>query len=202
MEFKDDIYFKYGKRAFDILISSLGIAFLFIPLTIIAIFVKFSSPGPVLYRQIRIGQGGCKFRVNKFRTMYSNHKNISTITVAGDIRVTKAGKILRLWKLDELPQLFNIFAGTMSFVGPRPDVPGYWDKLEGEGKKVLALRPGITGPATVKYANEEEILANVDNPKEYNDEVIFPDKVKLNIEYMKNCSLIIDLKYIVNTLLR
>ncbi len=123
----------------------------------------------------------------------------TTITSSNDIRITKSGKFFRDTKIDELPQLWNVFIGDMSFVGPRPDVEGYADKLEGDDRIVLSIRPGITGPASLKYKNEEEILSKQANPKEYNDNVIWPDKVKINIEYIKNWSLLKDIQYIVKT---
>ena len=125
-----------------------------------------------------------------------------TITVAKDDRVTSIGRLLRRWKLDEIPSLWNVLKGDMSFVGPRPDVPGYADKLVGESRRVLEMRPGITGPATLKYSNEEKLLSEVENPKKYNDEVIFPDKVKINLEYMDNLSLWMDIKIIFKTIFR
>jgi len=171
-------------------------------MVLIAIAVKVSSPGPVFFRQVRIGRWGRHFKVNKFRTMRNRHGDSSTITVSGDSRVTKVGKFLRKWKLDELPQVFNIIAGDMSFVGPRPDVPGYWDRLTGEPRRVLEFRPGITGPATLKYANEESILAAQSDPRKYNDEVIFPDKVRINLKYMEDCTFTKDLHFIIGTVLK
>ncbi|MCK4713179.1 MAG: sugar transferase, partial [Marinosulfonomonas sp.] len=124
----------------------------------------------------------------------------TTVTVKNDIWITRWGAFFRRWKLDELPQLWNVLKGDMSFVGPRPDVPGYLDQLSGEGKILLELRPGITGPASLKYRDEETILAQVDDPKAYNDEVIWPDKVAINIDYYRNWSLKADLIYILKTL--
>ena len=126
----------------------------------------------------------------------------STTTARGDIRITKIGSFLRKYKLDELPELWNIIKGEMSLVGPRPDVPGYADKLVGRDREILKLRPGITGTARLKYANEEEILSAQDDPQKYNDEVIFPDKVKVNLEYYKNQSLWLDIKIIFATIFR
>jgi lipopolysaccharide/colanic/teichoic acid biosynthesis glycosyltransferase len=123
----------------------------------------------------------------------------TTITKRGDPRITKLGAFFRKYKVDELPQLWNVLLGEMSFVGPRPDVPGYADKLDGEQRKVLQLKPGITGPATLKYRNEEELLSEADDPIKYNDEIIFPDKVKINIEYMETWSFSKDIKYILET---
>ena len=131
----------------------------------------------------------------------SSDSNI-TITVQGDMRITKIGKFLRRYKLDELPELWNVFIGDMSFVGPRPDVPGYADKLVGRDRDILKLQPGITGQATLKYVNEEEILAEHDDPIRYNDEVIFPDKVRINLEYYDNQSIWLDIKIIFATIFR
>jgi len=125
----------------------------------------------------------------------------TTITLSDDIRITKSGKFFRDTKIDELPQLWNVFIGYMSFVGPRPDVEGYADKLVGDDRIILSFRPGITGPATIKYKNEESILALQENPKYYNDYVIWPDKIKINKEYIKNYSLKKDIKYIVKTIM-
>jgi lipopolysaccharide/colanic/teichoic acid biosynthesis glycosyltransferase len=130
--------------------------------------------------------------------MYPN--NGSTVTTANDKRITKSGRFFRRYKIDELPQLINVLKGDMSFVGPRPDVPGYADKLEGEDRIILTIKPGITGPATLKYKNEEEILAKVEDPVKYNNEVIWPDKVKINKEYIKNWSLKKDIEYILKTI--
>lgn len=123
------------------------------------------------------------------------------VTVQGDPRITPVGEFLRRWKLDEIPQLWNVLLGEMSFVGPRPDVQGYADKLKGDDRKILELRPGITGPATLKYRNEEEILAQQKDPDRYNDEVIFPDKVNINKQYLKEISFVKDIKYIIQTII-
>ena len=128
--------------------------------------------------------------------------NSSTVTARGDARITKIGEFLRKYKLDELPELWNVIKGEMSLVGPRPDVPGYADKLVGKDRDVLKLRPGITGAASLKYANEEEILASKENPQKYNDEVIFPDKVKVNLDYYENQSFWLDIKIIFATIFR
>lgn len=127
-------------------------------------------------------------------------EKLGSITTAADSRITLIGKLLRKFKLDELPQLWNVFTGKMSFVGPRPDVPGYADKLEGSDRKILELRPGITGPASIYFRNEEELLAGVENPKEYNDAVIWPRKVQLNLEYLDNWGFWKDIGYILVTL--
>ena len=136
----------------------------------------------------------------KFRTMTVGHGG-SSVSVAGENRITPFGAKLRKYKLDELPELWNVLIGDMSFVGPRPDVPGYADKLVGEDRKILLLKPGITSPASIKYRNEEELLAQQIDPIKYNDEVIFPDKVKINLNYLENWSFITDIKLIIYTIL-
>jgi len=166
---------------------------------VVAILIKIKMPsGPILFQQKRIGKDGVPFFVKKFRTMRMGHGG-SSITVAGQSRITPLGRFLRKYKLDELPQLINILKGEMAFVGPRPDVPGYADKLVGEERKILNLLPGITGSASLKYSNEEEILAQQKDPKKYNDEVIYPDKVKINLDYFYNQSFWLDCKIIFQT---
>lgn len=182
------------KFLFDRIISFVGILLLSPVLLTIAILIKRESPNlPILFKQNRIGRKGKKFTMYKFRTMTINHGG-SSISVKGETRITSLGAKLRRLKLDELPELWNVCIGDMSFVGPRPDVPGYADKLKGEDRKILGLRPGITGLATLKYRNEEELLANVENPIEYNDTVIFPDKVKINVYYLQHYSFFLDIK--------
>lgn len=151
------------------------------------------------YRQLRIGKDAKPFFVYKIKTMRPVEGMTTTITTANDRRITKSGAFFRRTKIDELPQLFNVLKGDMSFVGPRPDVAGYADRLEGEDRIVLSVRPGITGPATLKYKNEEELLAQQENPIEYNDTVIWPDKVKINKAYVKNWSFKKDIEYLVKT---
>ena len=155
-------------------------------------------PGPIFFCQKRIGQNGNPFLMCKFRTMKVDHGG-SSISVKGESRITPLGSVLRKYKLDELPELFNIIKGDMSLVGPRPDVPGYADLLLGEDRLILKLRPGLTGPASLKYSNEEELLANQLDAKNYNDTVIFPDKVRINLNYYKHRSLLLDLKIILYT---
>ena len=159
---------------------------------------------PIFFVQNRVGKNGLLYRLIKFRTMINGDSQLlgGAITIKNDNRVTPIGKFLRKWKFDELPSLWNVLKGDMSLVGPRPDVPGYADKLKGNDRRILELRPGITGPATLKYANEEELLANVEDPQKYNDEVIFPDKVKINLEYLDNWSLWLDIKIIFKTIFR
>lgn len=185
---------------FDRLVSFVGLIFLWPLLLIIALMIRIKMPGgPVLFIQERIGKGGKIFKMYKFRSMTVNHGG-GSVSVAGEKRITPLGATLRKYKLDELPELWNVFIGDMSFVGPRPDVPGYADKLVGEDRLILNLRPGITGPASLKYRNEEELLASVEDPIRFNDEVIYPDKVKINLEYFHNHSLCLDLKYIIKTI--
>ncbi|MBQ9077680.1 MAG: sugar transferase [Muribaculaceae bacterium] len=189
------------KFLFDRVIAFIGLLFIWPIMLIIAILIKIKMPGPVFFTQYRVGINAKLFRMFKFRTMTINHSG-SSVSVAGESRITPFGAILRKYKLDELPELWNVLIGDMSFVGPRPDVPGYADKLTGEDRLILKLRPGITGPASLKYANEEEILAKVNNPQEYNDNVIFPDKVKINLEYYRHHTFFYDIKLIFQTIFR
>ena len=190
------------KRLFDFCSSLIGLILLMPVLILISIAIKISSSGPVLFCQKRVGKDGKLFTLIKFRSMTVQQESNSTATVLGDVRITKIGVFLRKYKLDELPELWNVIKGEMSLVGPRPDVPGYADKLVGKDRNVLKLRQGVTGTASLKYANEEEILATKDNPQKYNDEVIFPDKVKLNLDYYENQSLWLDIKIIFATIFR
>lgn len=187
------------KWIFDRLAALLGLAMLWWLLALVAVAIRVRMPGPVLFRQKRVGRGGRLFTMVKFRTMTVNHGG-SSVSVAGESRITPLGAWLRRWKLDELPELWNVLRGDMSLVGPRPDVPGYADMLEGSDRDMLRLRPGITGPASLKYRNEEEMLAAVADPQRYNDEVIFPDKVRLNLIYLHEHTLMGDLRLIVATL--
>jgi lipopolysaccharide/colanic/teichoic acid biosynthesis glycosyltransferase len=181
--------------------SLLGLVLLLPLLVALGVLVRLSSPGPVLYRQLRVGQGGRLFTIYKFRTMRLG-SDYSSVSVEGDGRATSVGRWLRRWKLDELPELWNVLRGDMSLVGPRPDVPGFADRLTGEDRRVLELRPGLTGPATLKYANEEQMLVSVADPTEYNARVIWPDKVRLNLEYLDNMSFWMDLRLIWRTVFR
>ena len=206
------MFFKY---LFDRLVSFLGLLFLWPVLLIVAILVKVKMPGgPAFFVQKRVGKGGKLFKCHKFRTMKMNHDG-SSVSVAGDSRITPLGTRLRHYKLDELPGLWDVFIGNMSFVGPRPDVPGYADQLQGGDRDVLKLRPGITGPATLKYRLEDEMIAEYVEQKqkegdtrdpqdiavEYNDTVIYPDKVRLNCYYYRHYSFIKDIKMIFCTVL-
>jgi len=191
----------FFKFLFDRIVSFLGLLFLWPVLIILAVLVKVKMPGgPVFFVQKRVGKDGKLFTIAKYRTMTVNHGG-SSVSVKGESRITPLGAKLRKYKLDELPELWNVLKGEMSFVGPRPDVPGYADQLQGDDRKVLKLRPGITGPATLKYRNEEELLATVDNPQEYNDTVIFPDKVRINRYYQNHYSFWMDIKIILATVL-
>lgn len=163
--------------------------------------IKWKMPeGSAIFTQKRVGHYGKQFTMYKFRSMTVGHSG-SSVSVAGESRITPLGAKLRRYKLDELPELWNVLKGDMSFVGPRPDVPGYADKLEGKDRDILLLRPGITGPASLKYRNEEELLAQVENPKEYNDQVIYPDKIRINLYYLNNYSFVKDIQMIICTVL-
>lgn len=190
----------WAKWLFDRVFSLIGLILLSPLFVVVAILIRVKMPdGPILFKQIRVGRYGKPFTLYKFRSMVVDHTG-SNVSVAGEARITPLGTKLRKYKLDELPQLWNVFIGDMSFVGPRPDVPGYADKLEGEESVILKLRPGITGPASLKYKNEEELLASVADPVKYNDEVIFPDKVKINMQYYYHWSFLGDIKYIAKTI--
>lgn len=201
------------KWIFDRTVSFIGLLFLWPVLLAVAILVKVKMPGgPVFFVQKRVGKGGKLFNCHKFRTMTVNH-NGSTVSVAGDSRITPFGASLRHYKLDELPGLWDVLVGNMSFVGPRPDVPGYADQLQGDDRRVLKLRPGITGPATLKYRLEDEMISDYVAQKkasgdtrpmqeiavEYNDTVIYPDKVRINLYYLDHYSFIKDFQMILCT---
>tara|TARA_B100001093_G_scaffold305440_2_gene291500 strand:+ start:57085 stop:57672 length:588 start_codon:yes stop_codon:yes gene_type:complete len=187
------------KRFLDIILSLFGIIIFSPVFTAIAVIIKITSKGSIFFVQKRVGQHAKIFKMFKFRTM-CNNSGSNTISVLGDERITNVGAILRKYKLDELPELVNVLLGDMSFVGPRPDVPGYADLLAGENRNILKLRPGITGPASIKYSNEEEILSKKENPIQYNNNIIYPDKVRLNLEYYYNNSTWVDIKIIFATL--
>ena len=210
------------KYIFDRIVAFIGLLFLWPVLLIVAILIKVKMPGgPAFFVQKRVGKNGKLFDCHKFRTMTVKHSG-STVSVAGDSRITPLGATLRHYKLDELPGLWDVLIGNMSFVGPRPDVPGYADMLQGDDRDVLKLRPGITGPATLKYRLEDEMLADVRRlmsegrclPQEqidkmsdqelavwYNDNVIYPDKVRLNCYYYRHYSFIKDIQMILCTVL-
>ena len=188
------------KRIFDFIFSLSGLiltSWIIVPAYILA---TLDTGNNGFFVQKRVGYKGKLFALIKLRTMRNDNPISTSVTTKEDSRITRLGRFWRKTKIDELPQLINILLGDMSFVGPRPDVPGFADKLQGDDRIVLNVRPGITGPATLKYKNEEEILARQENPEKYNAEVIFPDKVRLNKEYIKNYSFIQDLKYIWQTI--
>lgn len=189
------------KFIFDRLMALIGLAVLWPVLLVVAILIKVKMPGgPVIFKQKRVGRNGKLFTMYKFRSMTVGHGG-SSVSVAGESRITSLGAKLRHYKLDELPELWNVLVGDMSFVGPRPDVPGYADQLKGKDREVLKLRPGITGPASLKYRDEEDLLANQADPQRYNDEVIFPDKVRINLYYLHHYSFIKDIEMIFCTVL-
>ena len=188
------------KRTFDIFLSLFGIIFTWWIIALAWIVALFETKSNGLFVQKRVGKDGKLFSAFKIKSMKKVEGVNTTITSINDVRITKSGVFFRRTKIDELPQLFNVFIGDMSFVGPRPDVSGYADKLEGKDRVILSIRPGITGPASIKYKNEEEILAKQDNPIWYNDNVIWPDKVKINKDYIKKYSFIKDIRYIIKTI--
>lgn len=187
------------KYIFDRTIAFIGLITLSPILAATWILVRIKMPdGPAIFKQKRVGKDGKLFTMYKFRSMSAHHGG-SSVSVAGESRITPLGAKLRKYKIDELPELWNVLIGDMSFVGPRPDVPGYADQLVGEDREILHLRPGITGPASLKYRNEEELLATQTNPQEYNDKVIYPDKVKINLYYLRHYSFVMDIKMIIAT---
>jgi lipopolysaccharide/colanic/teichoic acid biosynthesis glycosyltransferase len=187
------------KRLFDITLATVGIV-LTLPIMLIAWLVSsVETRSNGLFMQERIGKEGKIFKVCKIKTMKTIAGEDSTVTTSTDSRITKSGAFFRKTKIDELPQLFNVLMGQMSFVGPRPDVPGFADKLEGEDRIILSVRPGITGPATLKYRNEAELLSLQEDPERYNREVIWPDKVAINREYVENWSFEKDMQYLMET---
>lgn len=189
------------KYIFDRLMALIGLLVLWPVLLVVTIMIRIKMPGgPVIFKQKRVGRNGKLFTMYKFRSMTIGH-NGSSVSVAGESRITPLGAKLRHYKLDELPELWNVLIGEMSFVGPRPDVPGYADQLKGKDRDVLKLRPGITGPASLKYRYEEDLLATQSNPQKYNDEVIFPDKVRINLYYLHHYSFFKDIEMIFCTVL-
>ena len=189
---------KFIKEVFDYALASLIIAVLSPFLIGLSLIVGFTMGWPVVYTQVRIGQNGKPFRLHKFRSM-KKVKSETTVAASEKNRITWFGRFMRKYKLDELPELWNIIRGDMSFVGPRPDVPGYADQLSGEDRVILQLKPGLTGAASLKYMHEEELLSQQENPQYYNDQVIFPDKVYVNKKYMEKWTLWLDLKIIILT---
>lgn len=187
------------KRVFDLFIALVGLTVVwpFILLGWIAAAISTKANG--FFIQSRIGKDGKPFPLIKLRSMKAVRGVTTSVTSDSDVRITRTGRLLRKLKIDELPQLFNVVLGHMSMVGPRPDVPGFADELTGEDRIVLSIRPGVTGPASIAFRKEEEILAGVEDPEKYNREVIWPEKVRINIDYIHNYSLGQDLKYIWRT---
>jgi len=190
---------RFEKRLFDIVLSVVGIGTTWWIMVLAWITASFETKSNGLFTQERIGKDAKPFLVFKIKTMKKVEGIDTTVTKSGDVRITKSGKFFRKTKIDELPQLFNVLFGTMSFVGPRPDVKGFADVLEGEDRIILSVRPGITGPASLKYRDEESILAKQKNPEEYNREVIWKDKVQINKNYINEWSLKKDIIYMIKT---
>jgi lipopolysaccharide/colanic/teichoic acid biosynthesis glycosyltransferase len=188
------------KRGFDLIIATIGLFFLWWIIVLAWFIAYFDTGASGFFIQQRVGRYGRLFSVIKLRTMRPSNSVRTTITTDSDIRITAVGRILRKLKIDELPQLINVMLGDMSLVGPRPDVPSYADLLDGDDRIILSIRPGITGPATLKYRNEEALLAGVIDPEAYNRQVIWPDKVRINKNYVETWSLQKDIYYIMQTL--
>ena len=188
------------KRLFDILLSGIGLLIISPLLLIVAIWIKLDSPGPIFYRQVRVGRYNKDFRIFKFRSMRIGSDKGSLVTIGGrDPRITRSGYFIRKFKIDELPQLINVFVGDMSLVGPRPEVRHYVNYWTEEQMHVLDVRPGITDPASIKFRNENELLAQAEDPERYYIEVIMQDKIKLYLEYVANHNLWYDIKLIFQT---
>lgn len=191
------------KRVCDFILSLIGIIVLSPIFIIVSIAIKLDSKGKILFLQKRVGRYGKEFDIYKFRTMVSDAERLGKqITVGNDNRITKVGAFLRKYKIDELPQLFNVLKGDMSLVGPRPEVPKYVKLYSDEQKKVLNVRPGITDMASLRYKDENEILGKVDNPEEYYINVIMKDKLKLNLEYIEKSNIFFDLYLIIKTVVK
>lgn len=188
------------KRLFDIIASGMGLLILSPILIVIAIWIKLDSPGPVFYRQVRVGRNNKDFQIFKFRSMRVGSDKGSLVTIGGrDPRITRSGYFIRKLKIDELPQLINVFIGDMSLVGPRPEVRHYVDFWTPEQMHVLDVRPGITDPASIRFRNENELLAHTEEPEKYYIEIIMQEKLKLYLDYVKNQSFFYDIKLIFQT---
>lgn len=188
------------KRLFDILLSGLGLLIISPLFLIVAIWIKLDSPGPIFYRQVRVGRYNRDFRIFKFRSMRIGSDKGSLVTIGGrDPRITRSGYFIRKFKIDELPQLINVLVGDMSLVGPRPEVRHYVNYWTEEQMHVLDVRPGITDPASIKFRNENELLAQAEDPEKYYIEVIMQEKIKLYLDYVKKNSLWYDIKLIFQT---
>ncbi|MDQ7788246.1 MAG: sugar transferase [Thermodesulfovibrionales bacterium] len=191
------------KRLFDIFFSSVGIILCFPFFIIAAVLIKFDSSGPVLFTQERIGKNFIPFRIYKFRTMkHGAGQNDPKITITGDNRITRIGRLLRKYKIDELPQLFNVLKGEMSFVGPRPEIREYVTLFKAAYVKLLSIRPGITDPASICYSNEEVLLSHSDNWEDNYRKTVLPEKIKLSLHYVDNHNLITDMQLIIRTIVK
>lgn len=197
-----DIQSKILKRSFDIIISLSGLLIFWPVILFSVVAASIDTKEFGLFTQMRVGREGRLFSILKIRTMRTDYANMTSVTTSKDNRITVLGALFRKYKIDELPQLVNIIIGDMSFVGPRPDVPGYADKLEDNDRIILSVRPGITGPAAIKYRDEDKILQGQADPEKYNDNVIYPDKVRINKEYVMKYSFIKDVKYILKTIFK
>lgn len=194
---------KIIKRIFDIVCSGLGLIILSPFLLFVAIRIKSGSDGPVFFKQIRVGEKGKEFKILKFRTMVVDAEKLGRqITVGNDNRITKIGAFLRKYKIDELPQLINVFKGDMSLVGPRPEVPRYVNLYTEEQRKVLDVKPGITDLASIRYRDENELLGQAENPDEFYINTIMPDKLALNVEYINRSNIFLDIYIILKTILK
>ena len=194
---------KIVKRIFDLICSALGLIVLSPVLIVIAIKIKLGSDGPVFFKQIRVGENNREFEILKFRTMVVDAEKLGRqITVGNDSRITKIGGFLRKYKLDELPQLINVFKGDMSLVGPRPEVPRYVKLYNEEQRKVLKVKPGITDLASIRYRDENELLGKAENPDEFYINTIMPDKLALNLEYINKNNVFIDIYIILKTIIK
>lgn len=196
LSFRDEMV----KRAFDLLVALVGLVVLGWLVLLAAIISTLETRQCGFFTQVRVGRYGRSFKVIKLRTMRADRGASTTVTTANDARITRFGRIFRKLKVDEIPQLVNVLIGQMSIVGPRPDVLGFADRLQGADRLMLTVKPGITGPATLKYRNEEKLLAEQDDSESFNRNVLFPDKVKINVEYVKSWSLAKDLQYIWKTI--
>lgn len=198
-----NIFNRTIKRLFDILASGIGIIILSPVLLIIALRIKTGSDGPIFFKQVRVGKDGKEFEILKFRTMVVDAEKMGRqITVGADNRITKVGGFLRKYKLDELPQLFNVFKGDMSLVGPRPEVPRYVKLYTEEQRKVLNVKPGITDLASIRYRDENELLGKAENPDEFYINTIMPDKLALNLEYINKSNVFYDIYIIIETIIK
>lgn len=201
-ELKNKKFILFIKRLFDIIASFLGIVILYPMFIIVAVCIKIDSKGPVFFKQKRVGKNKKIFEIYKFRTMVTDAEKLGKqITVGNDARITRVGKFIRKCKLDEFPQLINVLKGEMSLVGPRPEVPRYVELYDEYQEQILLVQPGITDYASIEYRNENDILGKSNNPEDTYIQEVMPAKIELNMKYIKNISLIEDVKLIINTIL-